>query len=67
VNESRGELRAQFKDRPLLVYVFATNQLKPYVRELDALSGVNVLRDAPADHLHHHGLMYAIRVNSVNF
>ena len=67
VDESRGELKAQFKGRPLLVYAFATNQFKPYVRELYSLEGVNVLRDAPADHLHHHGLMYAIRVNDVNF
>ena len=66
-DEARGELKAQFKDRPLLVYAFSTNQFKPYVRELYALNGVNVLRDAPADHLHHHGLMYAIRVNGVNF
>ena len=67
VDESRGELKAQFKGRPVLVYAFPTNQLKPYVRELYSLNGVNVLRDAPADHLHHHGLMYAIRVNGVNF
>jgi hypothetical protein len=66
-DESRGELTVSFHARPLLVYAFATNQWKPYVRELYALNGVNVLRDAPADHLHHHGLMYAIRVNGVNF
>ena len=67
LDEGRGELKAAFKGRPLMVYAFATNQFKPYVRELYALNGVNVLRDAPADHLHHHGLMYAIRVNGVNF
>ena len=67
VDEGRGELKAQFNGRPVLVYAFGTNQFKPYVRELHGLNGVNVLRDAPADHLHHHGLMYAIRVNGVNF
>ena len=67
LDEARGELKAHFKSRPLLAYAFATNQFKPYVRELYSLTGVNVLRDAPADHLHHHGLMYAIRVNGVNF
>src|SRR5690606_1768997 len=30
-------------------------------------SGVNILRDAPADHLHHHGLMLAWRVDGLNF
>ena len=62
-----GELVIHFKKQRLLVYAFGTNQFKPYVRELYSLNGVNLLRDAPADHLHHHGLMYAIRVNDLNF
>lgn len=40
---------------------------KPYVVRLCTPSGLNVLRDSPADHLHHHGLMFAIRVDDVNF
>ncbi len=67
VDQERGFLEWRFRGHRLLTYVFAANQFKPYVRELFALSGDNVLRDAPADHLHHHGLMYAIRVNGVNF
>lgn len=67
VREAQGELAIRWGGRPLLVYAFATNQFKPYVRELYTLRGQNVLLDAPPDHLHHHGLMYAIRVNGVNF
>ncbi len=67
VQPERGFLEWHFKGRKLLTYSFASNQFKPYVRELFTLAGDNVLRDAPADHLHHHGLMYAIRVNGVNF
>lgn len=67
VQPERGLIEWRFKGRKLLAYTFATNQFKPYVRELYSLAGDNVLRDAPADHLHHHGLMYAIRVNGVNF
>ena len=67
VSVDASTLAIQFKGRPLLVYAFATNQFKAYVRELYSLQGDNVLRDAPADHLHHHGLMYAIRLNDVNF
>jgi hypothetical protein len=67
LNLEKGELRWLYEGRPLLVYAFASDQLKPYVRELYTLRGENVLRDAPADHLHHHGLMYAIRLNGVNF
>ncbi len=63
----RGELEVRFKGRKLLVYAFATNQFKPYVRELYTLRGENVTRDAPPDHLHHHGLMYAVWVNGINF
>jgi len=63
----RGELVVRYQGRKLLVYAFATNQFKPYVRELYTLRGENVLRDAVPDHLHHHGLMYAVYVNGVNF
>ena len=63
----QGKLEVRFKGRKLLVYVFATNQFKPYVRELYTLRGENVLRDAVPDHLHHHGLMYAVCVNGINF
>lgn len=67
VQPGRGSLEWWFKGRKLLTYAFATNQFKPYVRELFSPAGDNVLRDAPLDHLHHHGLMYAVRVNGVNF
>jgi hypothetical protein len=66
-HEDSGELTISLGDRPLLRYAFAPSQYKPYVKELYSLAGDAVLRDAPADHLHHHGLMYAIRANGVNF
>jgi len=53
--------------QPLLRYVFNPQQYKPYVAEFSAPGGRNILRDAPADHLHHHALMYAIKVNGLNF
>jgi hypothetical protein len=53
--------------QPLLRYVFNPRQYKPYVAEFSAPGGRNILRDAPADHLHHHALMYAIKVNGLNF
>ena len=67
VQPDRGLLELGYKGRPVLVYAFGTNQFKPYVRALYTLKGDNVLLDAPPDHLHHHGLMYAIRVNGINF
>ena len=54
-------------DKKLLVYRSDPRQFKPYVKELCTIRGDNLLRDAPKDHLHHHGLMYAVRVNGLNF
>jgi len=51
----------------VLVYKYGEVPFKPYVEQFCTPSGVNVLRDAPFDHLHHHGLMFAIRVDDVNF
>jgi hypothetical protein len=56
-----------FRNQPVMVYEFAPDRYKPYVKELHTLRGENVLLDAPADHLHHHALMYGIKVNGVNF
>ena len=67
VKSDCGELVVHYKGKPLLVYSFGTNQFKPYVRELFTLEGENILQDAPPDHLHHHGLMYASWVNGINF
>lgn len=54
-------------DRLLLEYLFAKVPFKPYVRQVLSPGGVNVARDQVADHIHHHGLMYAIKVDGVNF
>lgn len=53
--------------KPVLVYDFNPQKFKPYVQALNTLAGYGVLRDSPWDHLHHHALMYGIRVNGVNF
>ncbi len=66
-NEQTSLLELSFNNKPVLAWSFASNQFKPYIKSLHALTGENILLDAPADHLHHHGLMYAIRINGVNF
>jgi len=53
--------------KPVLVYVFDPQKFKPYVQALNTLAGYGVLRDSPGDHLHHHALMYGIKVNGINF
>ena len=54
-------------ERTLLRYRYANVPFKPYVIEFYTPAGINVLRDAPFDHLHHHALMYAVKVDGVNF
>src|SRR5215469_14141282 len=56
-----------YEGQKILVYSFAQEKFKPYVKELCTFSGHNILRDSPQDHLHHHGLMYGIVVNGLNF
>ena len=51
----------------LLRYRFGGAPFKPYVQTLATPGGINILRDAPADHLHHHGLMFAVNVDEVEF
>lgn len=51
----------------LLRYSYKDVPFKPYVKELFTPGGVNVLLDAPADHLHHHALMFAVTADGVNF
>lgn len=53
--------------RTMLDYCPTASPLKPYVRELYTPGGVQILRDSPPDHKHHHGLMFALAVDGVNF
>ena len=55
---------SQFEYRSKWDYLPTT--FKPYVIKLMTPSGINILRDAPLDHTHHHGLMFAIKVDGVN-
>jgi len=54
-------------ERLLMEYCYTEVPFKPYVKQLYSPSGVNVLRDAPHDHLHHHALMFALGVDGVDF
>ena len=53
--------------RPRLEYRFDGAPFKPYAAQLYSPGGVPVLRDSPADHTHHHALMFAIHVEGANF
>lgn len=53
--------------QPALEYQAAANPFKPYVAQLYTPGGVAVLRDSPADHVHHHAVMFAVSVEGVSF
>lgn len=51
----------------VMEYLFDKTPFKPYVRQLYSPGGTNVLRDQVADHLHHHGLMFAVAADGVSY
>jgi hypothetical protein len=53
--------------RLVLHYREANVPMKPYVDQVFSPRGVQVLRDSPHDHQHHHGLMFATTVDGVDF
>ncbi|MCK5861166.1 MAG: PmoA family protein [Candidatus Hydrogenedentes bacterium] len=65
INSNEIILRAA--EEPVFIYRYTDTPRKPYLMEWYTPNGVNVLRDAPHDHLHHHGMMYAITVDGVNY
>lgn len=54
-------------NRLVMEYVYGKELSRPYVKQLCTPSGVNFLRDNVADHIHHHGLMFAVKVDGVDF
>jgi hypothetical protein len=68
---SNDSIRVLEEDRPVLVYRYANVPFKPYLQSwyVKRPDGTyeDILVDSPPDHKHHHGLMYALAVNGVNF
>lgn len=63
---SRSQV-GKFNGIPMVAYRFAEVPFKPYVEMFSTPGGLNVLRDSPEDHKHHHALMFAVKVDDVNF
>lgn len=54
-------------EQPLMRYRHTDVPMKPYVDQLFTPAGVQVLRDSPSDHKHHHALMFALAADGVDF
>jgi hypothetical protein len=66
-NEPADATTVEQDGRVVFAYRHAAAPKKPYIKELFTPAGVQVLRDAPADHLHHHGAMFAVAADGVSF
>lgn len=53
--------------RPIAQYRYGDAPFKPYLKELYTPAGRNVLLDSPHDHVHHHGLMFALEIEGVDY
>lgn len=66
VTVDANSLSVDAGDAEVAEYRYGNVPFKPYVKELFTPNGLNVLLDAPHDHLHHHALMFAVAVDGVN-
>jgi len=66
VERTSSQIVVKIRGKPAVIYQFAGGW-KPYIKEFRNGSGINVIRDAPPDHRHHHGIMFAVRIDGVNF
>ncbi len=69
VEESKTGMNIRDVHRLILSYRHngRGTEYKPYMEKLYSPAGVQVLRDSPSDHKHHHALMFALSVDGVNF
>lgn len=67
IEKASGRITIVWDGQMLARYQSAPNPNKPYLESLFSPAGLNVLRDSPADHKHHHGLMFAVAVDGVDF
>ena len=67
ITDINGIVTISLTGRLALQYPYQDVPFKPYIRELLSPGRSNILLDGPADHKHHHGLMFAWNVNGVNF
>jgi len=67
VSEDNRSFTVKVNDRDIAEYCKVESPNKPYVRKLFTPAGVQILRDSPGDHKHHHGLMFALMADNVDF
>ena len=67
VSRNETTVRINAGERPVFEYRYADVPFKPYCSQIYSPDGVAVLRDNVIDHKHHHGLMFALSADGVDF
>jgi hypothetical protein len=67
IQKDKSLVTVSWGPQPVLQYRHGDAPFKPYIKELFTPGGVQILRDSPADHVHHRGVMYGIFVNGVDY
>ena len=67
VVQSKETVTVSAGGRQVLEYRQVPSPFKPYASKLFSPAGVQILRDSPGDHKHHHALMFALAADGVNF
>ena len=67
VQKAKDSIAVARGTQPVLDYQATPKTFKTYVRTLYTPAGVQVLRDSPHDHIHHHALMFAIGAQGIDF
>lgn len=67
LSKDERAIRIDGPSGPVAEYVYRESPLKSYLARWYTPAGVQVLRDSPADHKHHHALMFAIGIDGVDF
>lgn len=67
IQQGDAQVTIQVAQQPLLTYQYVEHPYKPYLPLFATPTGVNILRDSPEDHIHHHGMMFAVAAGGLNF
>jgi len=67
VTVDRDTIRTTLQGRDALLYRQSPDRFKTYVEQWYSPHGTPLLLDHPADHEHHHGLMFGIGANDCDF
>ncbi len=67
ISSSDGVTTVRCDGQLVLEYQHRANPMKVYISKWSTPQGVQVLRDSPADHVHHRALMFALGIDDCDF